>query len=219
MAARHTTELINRHKPNLPASTEQHLTEAHSLGLELRQLMRGHPSSPVILTTFSTHQGDPNPPLLTGLTLSTYVPLTLSPVPLIAFSIRIPSSTARALYSSPSHTFRIYFPLPNARGAALSARFSSPKDDKTTAWTGADNDACWGRLGCRVKDSGRLYGDHVMVTGVVKKVIPFGNRDSDGLLEARGGGKAAGEGLVYLDGRYRAVGDIVPAEGNERAGD
>ena len=151
---------------------------------------------------------DTNPhPQLAGLLVSSFNTVTLTPKPYVSFNIKLPSSTYVAIRASKEFTAS---GLKDAQVANAFVKRTATVGDfhGDSVWHGlADGDngrlkegkggTWWMR--CRfLEDKCVEVGDHVVVVG---KVVECGGYE---------GGE--GIGLVYAEGAYRKVGEVVDVE-------
>lgn len=154
---------------------------------------------------------DPHPKLA-GLLVSSFNTVTLTPKPYVSFNIRLPSSTYLAIEASKEFT------ASGLKDAQVADAFVKRKHTVgdfhgDNVWRGlADGDGrlkegkggtWWMR--CRLLEEKCVeVGDHVVVVG---KVVECGGYE---------GGE--GIGLVYAEGAYREVGEVVDV-GEEKSRD
>ena len=133
-----------------------------------------------------------------GLLVSSFNTVTLSPRPIVSFNIKLPSSTYNAISESGSFIASGLASTETAYAFAKGPRASTIleniidkegklKDGKSGTW--------W--MACKVveKDCMKI-GDHVIVIGEVFKAASYG-------------GEQCEPGIVYLDGKYRRVGEVL----------
>lgn len=143
------------------------------------------------------------PPKFTGLLVSSFNTVTLAPKPYVSFNIRLPSCTYAAIVASKEFTAS---GLNDARvaDAFVKRQFRTGVIREDNFWHGwVENDGrlkagkggtWWMR--CRLSgDKCVEVGDHMVV---VAKVVESGGYE---------GGE--GIGLVYAEGAYRKVGEVV----------
>ncbi|OLN89777.1 hypothetical protein CCHL11_09511 [Colletotrichum chlorophyti] len=176
---------------------------------QLRGVMRRLAHS-VVVCTAADGAGRPR-----GMTMSSFVSLSMEPVPLVSFNVRTPSRTLQAIGEG-GGVFNVHVLAEGAEGARVAEWFTRGNSAGEGLFGGLpdgvevveeDGEApvLEGRgvlfvLRCRVLGEGIVrVRDHVVVVGEVEGVLK---------------GEGEGFGLVYADRRYRVLGDVL-VKGNE----
>ncbi|KAI9845207.1 MAG: hypothetical protein M1838_001825 [Thelocarpon superellum] len=182
------------------------------------------PSSVTILTTdpvpdrADSHSTIKKPP---GMTLSTFTTLSLHPVPLVTFNVRLPSSTYDSITLYPSQPFYIHFPASTLDGAALARHFSGLRSGgKTTPTDLTGSESLVASLKCQMEGlEGWHVNDHVIVVARVLAISspspsPSSSRsapasvDEGSVLEHQRMEQGP-EGLMYINRSYRSAGPRI----------
>ncbi|BFZ60800.1 hypothetical protein YB2330_001852 [Saitoella coloradoensis] len=167
--------------------------------------MRSLPQPVVIITT-----ADPNSPLnRRGLTLSSLTSLSLHPIPLLSFNIRLPSRASALLHRSGRFVVHI---LPASRpfaelcGAFATSEYTASRDEEFKdpwamghEWMASEEgqpvlEGALVKMHCKVRRTVEV-GDHEVWVGEVTKVD---NNQKEGEY-----------GLLYCDRKYRSVVGVV----------
>lgn len=186
---------LNRIEPNTQKENSSKPTDTilqlPGISRKLREVLRHIPQSVVILT--APIRQETSDSRLSGMTLSTFHTVTLSPEPIISFSIKHPSRTLQALKDLPhegevdtkwhqeQRYFQIHLLQGNNAGAEIAeyfAKYGGPisKDGHDLLFTPDDKLGKGVRrvLHCEILHQGRGafidVGDHTMVFGKVKKI-------------------------------------------------
>ncbi|MCJ1440562.1 MAG: hypothetical protein MMC23_001047 [Stictis urceolatum] len=208
----------NTHPP--PSPTESPLSS--EVRLAMRRLaypvavVHSTPLSSSTSTSTSTST-PPSPSPSSGLLVTSFNTITLTPTPLVSFNIKLPSRTYNAISSSSTFTvsplwdphaarhFSNYY----AKGAPW--RFQKSPMDEFGSWL--EERRVWG-LECEwLRDKSVEVGDHVLMVGKGKRWLP-------GLVTASGR-----KTLVYEGQKLRVVGHSADfllkreREGERRAGE
>ncbi|WDK23238.1 flavin reductase like domain-containing protein [Colletotrichum graminicola] len=190
--------------PRPPAST-------HNAGDELPEQLRGvmrRLAHSVVVCTATDRRGRPR-----GMTMSSFVSLSMEPVPLVTFNVRTPSRTLQAIQDEGSGgLFNIHVLAEGAEGARVAEWFTRgngaageglfrelPDGVGVCEEDGAapvlEGKGVLYVLRCRALGEGMVrVRDHVVVVGEVEGVLR---------------GEGEGFGLVYADRRYRVLGDVL----------
>ncbi|WYZ46553.1 hypothetical protein EsH8_IX_000778 [Colletotrichum jinshuiense] len=191
-----------RTEPAQPPSTEHKAKE--ELPEQLRGVMRRLAHS-VVVCTATDRDGQPR-----GMTMSSFVSLSMDPVPLVTFNVRTPSRTLRAIEDE-GGLFNIHVLAEGVEGARVAEWFTRGNTAGEGLFKGLpkgvgvveeDGEApvLEGKgvlfvLQCQVLGEGLVrVRDHVVVVGEVKGVLR---------------GEGEGFGLVYADRRYRTLGKVM----------
>ncbi|KAK1982304.1 flavin reductase like domain-containing protein [Colletotrichum cereale] len=187
-----------------PASTHDAEDE---LPEQLRGVMRRLAHS-VVVCTATDRRGRPR-----GMTMSSFVSLSMEPVPLVTFNVRTPSRTLQAIQDDGGGggLFNIHVLAEGAGGARVAEWFTRgnaageglfrdlPDGVAVSEEDGAapvlEGKGVLYVLRCRALGEGMVrVRDHVVVVGEVEGVLR---------------GEGEGFGLVYADRRYRLLGDAL----------
>ncbi|KAF4819429.1 hypotheticall protein [Colletotrichum tropicale] len=196
-----------RTEPPTPPTNKVDMKE--ELPDQLRGVMRRLAHS-VVVCTSTDRDGRPR-----GMTMSSFVSLSMDPVPLVSFNVRTPSRTLAAIEDLDGR-FNVHVLAEGEAGAGVAEWFTRgnsggevfkelPSGVEVEEEDG-EAPVLGGRgvlfvLKCRVLGEGVVrVRDHVVVVGEVEGV-----RKGDG----------EGFGLVYADRRYRVLGDVL-VKGEER---
>ncbi|KAL0932948.1 flavin reductase like domain-containing protein [Colletotrichum truncatum] len=187
-----------------PPSTSLNLQD--ELPEQLRGVMRRLAHS-VVVCTATDRDGQPR-----GMTMSSFVSLSMDPVPLVTFNVRTPSRTLQAIQDE-NGLFNIHVLAEGTEGARVAEWFTKGNmggevfknlpGGIEVAEEDGEAPVLEGKgvlfvLKCQVLGEGLVrVRDHVVVVGEVKGVV-------------RGDGQ--GFGLVYADRRYRTLGDVLVKE-------
>ncbi|KAK2022307.1 hypothetical protein LX32DRAFT_202228 [Colletotrichum zoysiae] len=193
--------------PRPPAST------THDPGEELPEQLRGvmrRLAHSVVVCTATDRRGRPR-----GMTMSSFVSLSMEPVPLVTFNVRTPSRTLQAIEdgSGGGGLFNIHVLAEGAEGARVAEWFTRgnaggggeglfrelPDGVGVCEEDGAapvlEGKGVLYVLRCKALGEGLVrVRDHVVVVGEVEEVLR---------------GEGEGFGLVYADRRYRVLGDVL----------
>jgi len=213
-----------RHASNVPAQEIQDAAAQQSstqkepeLSSHLRTLMRGMPHSVVVATssapTADQGGGSPATTQYRGMTVSSFTTLTLTPIPIVTFNIRKPSTTLDAIRAS--GTFFVHILSATVSGARVADAFT--KGNGAEVWRSGEFTVLRRAKGtmeppllaangitrvlrCKVLEEpkGLLdVGDHVLVLGKVLGIlVPPGSEDRD-------------SALCYADREYKQLGDAI----------
>lgn len=132
---------------------------------------------------------DPSSPLPSGLLVSSFNTVTLSPIPMVSFNIKLPSSTYTAIRASRSFTASAINSAPTAR------MLVDGRPDHVVATSGRLKMGAGGVWWMRctwVPEKSMEVGDHMIVVGEVMETGKYGE-----------GGE--GRVVVYLNGGYRSL--------------
>ncbi|KAI9742832.1 MAG: hypothetical protein M1818_003561 [Claussenomyces sp. TS43310] len=202
---------------NAPAAAARGEAEANpdepELSSHLRSLMRGMPHSVVVATATSPSPEAGRPPQYRGMTVSSFTTLTLTPIPIITFNIRKPSTTLDAIrasgafhvhiLSATESAVRVADAFTKGNGAhvfrsqdfTVLRRSATAVEPPLLAASGITR-----VLRCEVLEEpkGLLdVGDHVLVLGrVLGILVPPTNEEGDGAL-------------CYADREYRRLGEVI----------
>ncbi|GAB7357480.1 hypothetical protein MBLNU459_g0017t1 [Dothideomycetes sp. NU459] len=172
---------------------------------------------------------------LQGMTVSSFTPVTLKPIPVISFNIRTPSRTLDALRKY--GYFTLHTLASNADGATIADAFTKPYNNPADAFrilheTGRDisirqtenrapqiiGPGVLTRFMCKIFKSTEV-GDHVVVFAEVSGVLTREQRrDDDGHQQAAVqpiSGHATA--LAYAHGKYCAVAESIELESTTSA--
>lgn len=158
----------------------------------------------VVVCTATDRDGQPR-----GMTMSSFVSLSMDPVPLVTFNVRTPSRTLTAIQDEEGR-FNIHVLAEGVEGAMVAEWFTRgnvggemfrdlpagievvEEDGKAPVLEGR---GVLFVLRCRVLGEGMVrVRDHVVVVGEVEGVVR---------------GEGEGFGLVYADRRYRNLGEVL----------
>jgi flavin reductase (DIM6/NTAB) family NADH-FMN oxidoreductase RutF len=162
------------------------------------------------------------------MTVSSFTTITLSPVPIISFNVKIPSQTLSAIERS--EAFLVHILEASEGGMRLADAFTKGNKNVEGLLGGVS-------MGVRIKDvevetrmktmslpmlkaKGVMrvlrcsiladkmveVGDHMIVIARIEEIL---DSDEEGELEGK-------IGLCYVDGRYRRVGDVIEETVNEK---
>ncbi|GAO48227.1 hypothetical protein SAICODRAFT_31348 [Saitoella complicata NRRL Y-17804] len=166
-----------------------------------RIAMRSLPQPVVIITT-----ADPNSPLnRRGLTLSSLTSLSLHPIPLLSFNIRLPSRASGLLHRS--GRFVVHILPASQRYADLCAAFAT---SEYTASGDQDVKDPWA-MGYEWKVSGEgqpvLEGALVKMHCKVRRTVEVGDHEVwvGEVTKVNNSQKEGEYGLLYCDRKYRSV--------------
>ncbi|TDZ31852.1 Uncharacterized protein C8035_v001328 [Colletotrichum spinosum] len=207
-ASMHTSHALRSWHPEPaqpPTTTPDPKAE---LSEQLRGVMRRLAHS-VVVCTATDRQGQPR-----GMTMSSFVSLSMDPVPLVTFNVRTPSRTLSAIQDAHG-AFNIHVLAEGEQGARVAEWFTRgnlggevfrglPEGIEAVEEDG-EAPVLEGRgvlfvLKCRVLGEGVVrVRDHVVVVGEVRGVVK---------------GEGEGFGLVYADRRYRMLGQVL-VKGND----
>ena len=173
--------------------------------------MRGVPHAlTIIISSRPSDPGDPNSPEgeQSGLLVSSFNTVTLSPKPFVSFNIKVPSRTYNAIQASGKFTAS---GIGNPRTASSFVNGSDPgwkgmvgTDGKLKPGMGG---LWWMRCSWTRQNSVQI-GDHVIVVGIVQEARRYGDSAS-----------AEDRSLVYAGGKYWRLGEIASDEGDRPRSD
>ncbi|KAK1964388.1 flavin reductase like domain-containing protein [Colletotrichum sublineola] len=207
----HTTPPTSRPSPAWRAEPPRPPTLTHDAGDELpeqlRRVMRRLAHS-VVVCTATDRRGRPR-----GMTMSSFVSLSMEPAPLVTFNVRTPSRTLQAIQDD-GGLFNIHVLAEGAEGARVAEWFTRgnaageglfrelPDGVEVCEEDGAapvlEGKGVLYVLQCKALGEGMVrVRDHVVVVGEVEGVLR---------------GEGEGFGLVYADRRYRVLGDVLVKE-------
>ncbi|KAL9607115.1 MAG: hypothetical protein Q9167_007941 [Letrouitia subvulpina] len=181
----------NNNKYNSKANAEA--KEPNSLTNSVRTLMRQVPHPLTVIIAQHPHQPTPS-----GLLVSSFNTVTLAPTPYVSFNLKLPSSTFAAIKASGSFTASAINSARLAR-AFLNNGSVDPNVENGTLVKRGRGGVWWMRCVWAREKSTRV-GDHLVVIGEVVQAGTYG---------AEGSHRADERRMVYMDGRYRAVGQVV----------
>jgi flavin reductase (DIM6/NTAB) family NADH-FMN oxidoreductase RutF len=184
--------------------------EAPAISHAVRLSMRHIPHSVVVITSSlldavhgSTQSTSPpsSPSSFRGMTVSSFTTVTLSPCPIVSFSVRLPSATAKAILES--GLFTIHFLSATEAGQGVAEAFTRGggasafdskafivKEDRGVPIL--ESKGVMKRLRCRIWNKELVaIGDHIVLFGEVME-----------LEDCEGHGSNDVTGLVYVDGKY-----------------
>ncbi|GKT48916.1 uncharacterized protein ColSpa_09097 [Colletotrichum spaethianum] len=184
-----------------PASTHNPKDE---LPEQLRGVMRRLAHS-VVVCTATDRKGQPR-----GMTMSSFVSLSMEPVPLVTFNVRTPSRTLQAIQDE-GGLFNVHVLAEGAEGARVAEWFTRGNaageglfrelpDGVEVCEEDGEAPVLEGKgvlyvLKCKVLGEGMVrVRDHVVIVGEVEGVLR---------------GEGEGFGLVYADRRYRTLGEVL----------
>ncbi|KAF6826868.1 flavin reductase like domain-containing protein [Colletotrichum plurivorum] len=209
-AARRIHTTPSRHstfRAEPPQSPTAEVDTKGELPEQLRGVMRRLAHS-VVVCTAADREGRPR-----GMTMSSFVSLSMDPVPLVTFNVRTPSRTLQAIQDEEGR-FNVHVLAEGAEGARVAEWFTRgntgaevfgalPEGIEVVEEDGEapvlEGLGVLFVLKCQVLGEGLVrVRDHVVVVGEVKEV-------------AKGDGE--GFGLVYADRQYRTLGEVLVKEG------
>lgn len=201
------------------------------LSTHLRHVMRRVPHAVVVITSAQASTGGLSAETsFRGMTVSSFNTVTLDPVPIVSFNIRIPSSTYEAIQETGG--FLVHFLAgtsagatianafarsPNSRGGAFKILATGPakKDVRIFSGTGTDGAPLIAGAGvlqvlrCRLlEDKGVQLGDHRIVVAEVQSILA-----QPGIDESS---RVSDEGLAYCNQIYRSMGSEIDVSSNQR---
>ncbi|KAK1715560.1 flavin reductase like domain-containing protein [Colletotrichum acutatum] len=198
-----TTTTTWRREPHQPPTTTH--DPIADLPAQLCGVMRRLAHS-VVVATATDRAGRPR-----GMTMSSFVSLSMEPVPLVTFNVRTPSRTLDAIHES-GGVFNVHVLAEGGEGARVADLFTRgnagageglfeglPEGVEVVEEDGEapllEGKGVLYVIKCRALGEGMVrVRDHVVVVGEVEGVV-------------RGGGE--GFGLVYADRRYRTLGECL----------
>ena len=138
-----------------------------------------------------------------GLLVSSFNTVTLTPDPYVSFNLKLPSSTFEAIKESKRFTASAIAAvdtakafLNNGKGTGTDGLKDIVEDEGRLK---AGKGGIWW-MRCRwVEDKCQRVGDHVIVVGIVLQAGTY-EITQDGSCQAA---------LTYLDGNYRTVGSVI----------
>ncbi|EMD00171.1 hypothetical protein BAUCODRAFT_367159 [Baudoinia panamericana UAMH 10762] len=205
---------------------------AEKLANDMRTVLRPL-THPVVLITTRAYPSTGYSPsydeglkLCRGVTVSSFTSVTLQPVPIVSFNLKLPSRTWDALRVSQQLCIHIFSATPEA--AAITQAFAVPHDEPDGPFrviqrldAGVRLDRRWahppivnkrGAIVARVLasllvDKSIVVGDHVLITAEVKSVkIPGKHEDNSNIAK----GMEDVDGLSYSKRAYRSLGAAIP---------
>ncbi|WQF89742.1 Putative flavin reductase like domain, FMN-binding split barrel [Colletotrichum destructivum] len=191
-----------RTKPSQPPTSIHNSKD--ELPEQLRGVMRRLAHS-VVVCTATDRRGQPR-----GMTMSSFVSLSMEPVPLVTFNVRTPSRTLQAIEDE-GGLFNVHVLAEGAEGARVAEWFTRGNaageglfrelpDGVEVCEEDGEAPVLEGRgvlyvLKCKVLGEGMVrVRDHVVIVGEVEEVVR---------------GEGEGFGLVYADRRYRTLGEVL----------
>ncbi|KAL9044606.1 MAG: hypothetical protein Q9214_002271, partial [Letrouitia sp. 1 TL-2023] len=181
-------------------------TETNSLTNSVRTLMRQVPHPLTVVIARHPHQQTPS-----GLLVSSFNTVTLAPTPYVSFNLKLPSSTFAAIEASGRFTASA---INSARLARAFLNNGTAPAGSSGAATGAVQNVQNGTLVNRgrggvwwmhcvwAREKSTQVGDHLVVIGEVVQAGSYGASES----------QVDDQHMVYMDGKYRYVGQIVDHE-------
>ncbi|KAL9596960.1 MAG: hypothetical protein Q9219_005471 [cf. Caloplaca sp. 3 TL-2023] len=195
------TSLKDVHIRNYKASASPE--EPSSLTEDVRIMMRRIPH-PVILIT-AQNADSPNP---SGLLVSSFNTITLSPTPYVSFNLKLPSTTYSEIQGSKTFTASaISNPelakdfLLDKKNPLYTAALQRNVEKGKSKLAGGKGGIWWMRCHHMERESVRV-ADHVVVIGSVVETGFYGVILGSADNESR-------PPLIYSEGRYRIPGDVV----------
>ncbi|KAI4217083.1 MAG: hypothetical protein LQ351_000392 [Letrouitia transgressa] len=175
--------------PALPAN------ETTSLPDSVRTLMRQVPHPLTVVIAQHPHQSTPS-----GLLVSSFNTVTLAPTPYVSFNLKLPSSTFAAIEASGRFTA-------SAINSASLARAFLNSGTATGIGGNVQNGTLvrhgrggvWWMHCVWARENSTQVGDHLVIIGEVVQAGTYDASES----------QADNQRMVYLDGKYRYVGQIV----------
>ncbi|KAL8943598.1 MAG: hypothetical protein Q9216_000963 [Gyalolechia sp. 2 TL-2023] len=182
-----------------PSSSE----EESSLPEKVRAMMRQIPHPLTVITAQSAHS-----PFPSGLLVSSFNTITLSPSPYISFNLKLPSSTYSEIQRSRTFVASAISSVELAKDFLLDKkdpRFLSALRDNVhngdTRLRSGRGGIWWTRCQYMERESVKV-ADHVIVVG---KVIETGFYDNNPMVAEN----AHSPPLIYSQGKYRVAGEAI----------
>lgn len=177
--------------------------EEPSLPEKVRTMMRRIPHPLTVITAQSAHS-----PFPSGLLVSSFNTITLSPSPYVSFNLKLPSLTYTEIHQSRTFVASAVssvqlakdFLLDKKDPRSLAALNCNVRNSENRLKSGRGG-IWWMRCQYMERESVKV-ADHVVVIGKVTETEFYGD-------DARGAEKVNNSPLIYSEGRYRVAGEPI----------
>ncbi|KAI4159325.1 MAG: hypothetical protein LQ342_006648 [Letrouitia transgressa] len=180
--------------------------ETTSLTNSVRTLMRQVPHPLTVVIAQHPHQPTPS-----GLLVSSFNTVTLAPTPYVSFNLKLPSSTFAAIEASGRFTAsainsaqlaRAFLNNGTAPAGSCAAATGVVQNVQNGTLVKRGRGGVWWMHCVWTREKSTQVGDHLVIIGKVVQAGSYGASES----------QAGDQRMVYLDGKYQYVGQIVDHE-------
>ncbi|KAL8941192.1 MAG: hypothetical protein Q9211_001906 [Gyalolechia sp. 1 TL-2023] len=198
--AKASLQNVNANKSKASSASSE---DESSLPDKVRAMMRRIPHPLTVITAQSVHSSLPS-----GLLVSSFNTITLSPSPYVSLNLKLPSSTYLEIQQSQTFVASAISSVQLARDFLLDKkdrRFpialrNNVRDGDSRLKSGRGG-IWWMRCQYMERESVQV-ADHVVVIGKVTETGFYSN-------DSRDAGSAHGSPLIYSEGKYRVAGEAI----------